>query len=90
VAAAVAAAAAAAAGSLDQQQQGPGASADSEAAGIYLRGIPNSTTRDDLIAVFEQYGTITHVLVIPSRTHDTNTAYVDFDTEAAAQKVRLL
>jgi hypothetical protein len=30
------------------------------------------------------------VLVIPSRTHDTNTAYVDFDTEAAAQKVRLL
>jgi hypothetical protein len=38
--------------------------------------------------VFEQYGTISHVLVIPSRTHDTNTAYVDFETEAAAQKVR--
>jgi hypothetical protein len=27
------------------------------------------------------------VLVIPSRTHDTNTAYVDFETAAAAQKV---
>jgi hypothetical protein len=34
------------------------------------------------------YGPIAHILVIPSRTHDTNTAYVDFESEASAQKVR--
>jgi RNA recognition motif-containing protein len=70
-----------------QQQQGHGDSAGSEAAGIYIRGIPNSTTRDELAGIFEQYGPIVQCLVIPSRTHDTNTAYVDFETEASAQKV---
>ncbi|WIA21271.1 hypothetical protein OEZ86_008934 [Tetradesmus obliquus] len=44
------------------------------------------TTRDELQSVFGVYGPIAHILVIPSRTHDTNTAYVDFESEVAAQK----
>lgn len=67
-----------------------GSGGDNEPAdptGVYLRGIPASTTRDELQRLFEGYGTITDILIVPSRTHDTNTAYVDFEAESSAQKV---
>jgi RNA recognition motif-containing protein len=55
--------------------------------GIFLRGIPPTTTQDDLESKFAPYGKIVQVSIVPSRTHDTYTAYVDFDNETAAQKV---
>lgn len=55
--------------------------------GIFLRGIPPTTTQDELESKFAPYGKIVQVSIVPSRTHDTYTAYVDFDNETAAQKV---
>jgi RNA recognition motif-containing protein len=40
-----------------------------------------------LAAMFEGYGPIQGIVIVASRTHDTNTAYVDFESEAASQKV---
>ncbi|KAF8056744.1 STL1 [Scenedesmus sp. PABB004] len=53
----------------------------------HVRGIPGTTTCEQLAALFESCGPITNVLVVLSRTHETNTAYVDFAQEASAQKV---
>ena len=61
--------------------------AGSEAQGIFLRGIPAKTTQAELRAKFEGYGNVVGITIVPSRTHETYTAYVDFDSEAAVQKV---
>jgi RNA recognition motif-containing protein len=58
-----------------------------EALGVFLRGIPSSTTRDELREKFGGYGNVVSVVIVPSKTHETYTAYVDFDSEAAASKV---
>jgi hypothetical protein len=58
-----------------------------EALGVFLRGIPSSTTRDELREKFAGYGNVVSVVIVPSKTHETYTAYVDFDSEAAASKV---
>lgn len=64
------------------------ADTDAEAAaGIFLRGIPTTTTREELRATFEGYGNVVSVTIVPRRTHETFTAYVDFDNEEAAQQV---
>jgi RNA recognition motif-containing protein len=55
--------------------------------GVFLRGIPNTTTREELKERFGTYGNVVAVTIVPSRTHETYTAYVDFDSEAPAQKV---
>lgn len=55
---------------------------------MFLRGIPSSTTRDELREKFGGYGNVVSVVIVPSKTHETYTAYVDFDSEAAASKVR--
>jgi hypothetical protein len=60
-----------------------------EPTGIFLRGIPQSTQVEDLSRLFEVYGSIAKIQIVPSKTHDTNTAYVDFETEVAAAKVRV-
>lgn len=60
---------------------------EGEACGIFLRGISRETTREQLAATFESFGAISNILIVPSRAFDTNTAYVDFEQEASAQKV---
>lgn len=55
--------------------------------GIFIRGIPSTTTREELKDKFGSYGNVVTVTIVPSRTHETYTAYVDFDSETAAQKV---
>jgi RNA recognition motif-containing protein len=52
---------------------------------VFLRGIPAATTEEELHGVFGKFGNIVKVAIIPSRTHDTNTAYVDYDTTEAVQ-----
>jgi hypothetical protein len=52
---------------------------------VFLRGIPAATTEEELHGVFGKFGNIVKVAIIPSRTYDTNTAYVDYDTTQAVQ-----
>jgi len=55
--------------------------------GVFIRGIPPTTTKEELKSKFDSYGNVVSVSIVPSRTHETYTAYVDFDSEAPAQKV---
>jgi RNA recognition motif-containing protein len=56
---------------------------EEESRGVFLRGIPVETTEAELREIFSKCGPISRINIVQSKTHETNTAYVDFDTREA-------
>jgi hypothetical protein len=57
--------------------------------GVYLRGVPSSTTEEDLRSIFSCCGTINNIRISQSKLYTTNAAYVDFDSwEGTAEALR--
>jgi len=55
--------------------------------GIFLQGIPVGTTKEELQAIFAPYGKLDSVDIIAVKWRETKCAFLNFFTEAAAQKV---
>ena len=63
---------------------------EEEARGVFLRGIPVETTEAELRDIFSRCGPINRINIVQSKTHETNTAYVDFETrEVTLEALRL-
>lgn len=55
--------------------------------GVYLQGIPATTTKQQLEDLCSQFGTVIHANIIAIKHHTTKSAFVVFRQDEAAQQV---